>query len=258
MKKCKVGFIHGSFDMFNVEDLRKIEKAKEQCEYLVVGVYSDEMILTSSQRGSMIPCENRMKIVNAIKGVDRVIKISSEQQLEERQGLKKVIQEIPLEQREDSQGEKDEKKYKVGFIQGTFDMFHVGHLRLIERAKKQCQELIVGVNIDQLVQVYKKKTPIVPFEERKKIVAAIKGVDRAIGMKDRNKIKAARDLGFNALIMGSDWKGTEFYNIMEDELRQIGVDIVYLPYTQGISSTMLRKQLGKDENGHDIDSGEKE
>lgn len=255
MKKCKIGFIHGSFDMFNVEDLKAIEKAKEQCECLVVGVYSDEMMSTISQRASIVPCESRIKIVKAINGVDKVIEISEEQQLEQKQNLKAMIQGEDLESSQKIQ--KNAVKYKIGFIQGTFDMFHIGHLRLIERAKNQCEQLIVGVNTDELVQVYKKKTPIVPFEDRKRIVAAIKGVDRAIGMQDRNKIKAARDLGFNALIMGSDWKGTEFYNIMEEELKQIGVDIVYLPYTQGISSTILRKQLGKDADGNDISENTK-
>lgn len=138
----------------------------------------------------------------------------------------------------------ENKKYKVGFIQGTFDMFHVGHLNLIEKAKAQCQHLIVGVNTDELVQIYKKKIPVIPFEDRARIVAAIKGVDQVVKMSDRNKIKAARDYGFNALIMGSDWKGTEFYNIMEAELNKMGVDVVYLPYTKGISSTVLANKLG--------------
>lgn len=100
--------------------------------------------------------------------------------------------------------------------------------------------------------MYKNKTPIVPFEQRKEILEAIKGVSRVVGMEDRNKMKAAREIGFNALIMGNDWEGSEFYNIMEEELRGVGVDVVYLPYTQGISSTKLRATLGKDKDGKDI------
>lgn len=252
MKKCRVGFIHGSFDMFNIGDLRAIEIAKEQCENLIVGIYTDEMMLANSQRASMIPYEDQMKIVNAIKGVDSIVEISSPKQLEKRDELKAIIKAKGLSYKEDLP---ERRKYEVGFIQGTFDMFHIGHLRLIERAKNQCQQLIVGVNTDELVQSYKKKTPIVGFEERLRIVEAIKGVDRAIGIDDRDKIRAAKELGFNVLIMGNDWKGSEFYNSMEEKLKQIGVDTVYLPYTQGISSTILRKRLGKDANGNNINEG---
>lgn len=252
MKECKIGFIQGSFDMFNVDDLKKIETAKKQCEILIVGVYSDEMILKSNKKNPMIPCEERMKIVNSINGVGNVVKIDSKQQLlEKRDELKETVRQSVLMDNQ-NQDKVCQKKYKVGFIQGTFDMFHVGHLRLIQRAQEQCEQLIVGVNTDALVRLYKNKRPIVPFESRIKIIDSIKGVDRAIGMNDRNKIKAARNLKFDALIMGNDWQGTEFYNIMEEELNRVGVDIVYFPYTQGISSTALRKKLGKDADGKDL------
>ena len=103
-----------------------------------------------------------------------------------------------------------------------------------------------------MVQEYKKKIPIIPYEDRIRIVAAIKGVCRTKKMQDRNKLQAARDIGFDALIMGSDWQGSEFYNIMQDELSRMGISVEYLPYTQGISSTELRKKLNKDAHGNDI------
>lgn len=246
MKKIRWGYIHDGFDMFCVKDLEKIEKAKEQCERLIVGVYSDEYYAAKNGKKPIISCEDRIRIVNAIKLVDGAVEICGEG---------RFIDEKVGEITNDFNAKKlnIEKKYKVGFIQGTFDMFHVGHYNLLNKAKELCETLVVGVNTDELVETYKKKKPIVPYEERIRIVSAIKGVDQTIGMEDRNKIKAARNIGFNALIMGSDWKGTEFYNIMEEELKQINVDLIYLPYTKGISSTQLRKKIGKDNEGNDIE-----
>ena len=138
-----------------------------------------------------------------------------------------------------------EKKFNRGFIQGTFDMFHIGHLNLIKRAKEQCEYLIVGVNTDKLVQEYKNKTPIIKQDERIAIVQELKSVDEAVLMKDRDKLKAAKELNFDVIFMGDDWKGTDFYNKAQEELKKIGVDIVYFPYTKGTSSTILRQVLEK-------------
>ena len=236
--------------MFNITDLNLIQEAQKQCESLAVGVYSDEAEKLKNGRQPIISCEDRKRIVGAIKGVDSVIEIADIEQLQmKREQLKSLIEESLASETLIPQ---EPKKYPIGFIQGTFDMFHSGHLNLINRAKLQCEKLIVGVNTDRLVEEYKKKTPIVQFEDRLRIVEAIKGVDEIVEMDDRNKIRAARELNFNALIMGNDWQGTEFYKIMEEELRRIGVDVVYLPYTQGISSSKLRKKIGKDECGNDL------
>ena len=137
------------------------------------------------------------------------------------------------------------KKYNVGFVQGVFDLFHVGHLNLLKNAKANCNKLIVGVNADELVQEYKHKAPVINYEERAAIVAAMKYVDEVVKMTDRNKIAAAEKYKFDAIFMGDDWKGTPFYNEMEKRLKQIGVDIVYFPYTKSISSTKIREKLLK-------------
>lgn len=138
---------------------------------------------------------------------------------------------------------KEDKKYEVGFIQGVFDLFHIGHLNLLKKAKDQCEHLIVGVNSDDLVQEYKNKIPVVPVEERMEIVAAIKHVDSVVIMKDRDKIKAAKEHGFDVIFMGDDWKGTPFYEKMEKDLALIGVKIEYFPYTSNISSTKIRNKI---------------
>lgn len=136
-------------------------------------------------------------------------------------------------------------KLKIGYTTGVFDMFHVGHLNILKRAKELCDFLIVGVSTDELVIKEKNKTPIIPFEDRAKIVAAIKYVDKVVPQVDKNKFGAWEQYHFNIMFVGSDWKGTPQWLKFEEQLNPFGVKIVYLPHTDGISSTLLRSQLIK-------------
>lgn len=136
-----------------------------------------------------------------------------------------------------------EKKYKVGYTTGVYDMFHIGHLNILKRAKEQCEFLIVGVSTDELVEKYKHKTPIIPFEERMAIVAAIKYVDQVVPQFNMDKFEAWEQIHFNALFHGDDWKGSSMYNEIENKFKRIGVDMVFLPHTDGTSSTLLSEKL---------------
>jgi len=131
----------------------------------------------------------------------------------------------------------------IGYTTGVFDMFHIGHLNIIQRAKAQCDYLIVGVSTDELVQHDKNKTPIIPFAERCAIVGAIKYVDKVVPQPDKNKFAAWERYHFNKMFVGSDWKGTEAWNKFEEQFAPVGVEIVYLDHTDGISSTILRDKL---------------
>lgn len=137
------------------------------------------------------------------------------------------------------------RKYKVGYTTGVFDMFHVGHLNILKRAKEQCEFLIVGVSTDELVKNYKKKIPVIPFEERKEIVESIKYVDRVVPQTSMNKMEAWKQLHFDAIFHGDDWKGSTLYNEVEAELNKVGCDMVFLPHTDGTSSTLLTEVLHK-------------
>ncbi len=134
------------------------------------------------------------------------------------------------------------KKYKLGYTTGVFDMFHIGHLNILKRAKEQCEYLIVGVSTDEVVEAYKHKQPIIPFEERAAIVNAIKYVDKVVPQISMDKMTAYHELHFDALFHGSDWKGSDMYNTIIKEFLSIGVDVVFLPYTDGISSTSIREK----------------
>lgn len=137
------------------------------------------------------------------------------------------------------------KKYKIGYTTGVFDMFHIGHLNILKRAKEQCEYLIVGVSTDETVESYKHKTPIIKFEERCAIVDAIKYVDKVVAQTSMNKMDAYREWSFDVLFHGSDWQGSDMYNQIVEELAAVGVDVVFLPHTDGISSTLIREKANK-------------
>ena len=129
----------------------------------------------------------------------------------------------------------------IGYTTGVYDMFHIGHLNILRRAKEQCDYLVVGVSTDELVQKVKNKTPIIPFADRCEIVGAIKYVDKVVPQFDKNKMAAWEKYHFNKMFVGSDWKGTEAWNRFEEEFKPLGVEIVYIDHTDGISSTILRE-----------------
>ena len=138
-----------------------------------------------------------------------------------------------------------EKTRIVGYTTGVFDMFHIGHLNILRRAKEQCDYLIVGVSTDELVQKDKNKTPIIPFAERCAIVEAIKYVDEVVPQPDKNKFGAWEKYNFDKMFVGSDWKGTPQWKKYEEEFAPIGVEIIYLDHTDGISSTILREKINR-------------
>ena len=132
------------------------------------------------------------------------------------------------------------KKYRIGYTQGVYDMFHIGHLNLINNAKAQCDYLIVGVNSDALVEQYKHKKPVICEAERQAIVGSIKGVDECVIAHTLDKLEALDRFHFDAIFIGDDWKGNPRWEQTGEDMRQRGAELVFLPYTKGISSTELR------------------
>lgn len=137
-----------------------------------------------------------------------------------------------------------------GYTTGVFDMFHVGHLRLLERAKAGCDQLIVGITTDELSQSVKGKLPIVSFRERRRIVSALRCVDLTVPQTSMDKRAAWESLRFDRMFVGDDWRGTDRWNAIEEEFAALGVEIVYFPYTASTSSTHLRDALRR-LNGED-------
>ncbi|MBQ2770715.1 MAG: adenylyltransferase/cytidyltransferase family protein [Clostridia bacterium] len=138
-----------------------------------------------------------------------------------------------------------EKHYKIGYTQGVFDLFHIGHLNLLTRARARCDYLIVGVNGDALVEGYKHKRPVISEEHRLAIVSALRCVDEARIVHTLDKEAALAEAPFDAIFIGDDWKGSPRWTETEKVLSKHGVDVVYLSYTKDISSTILREQEGE-------------
>lgn len=133
----------------------------------------------------------------------------------------------------------------IGYTTGVFDLFHIGHLNILQRAKEQCDYLIVGVSTDELVAQYKHKRPVISYEERSRIVESIRYVDKVVPQVNRNKLEAWEQLHFDRMFVGDDWKGSALFTELEEKFRPLGVEIVYFPYTNGTSSTFLKDVLDK-------------
>jgi glycerol-3-phosphate cytidylyltransferase len=134
-------------------------------------------------------------------------------------------------------------KKTVGYTTGVFDMFHIGHLHLLKKAKRHCDYLIVGVSTDELVSSYKNKTPIIPFEHRLEIVNSLEIVDEVVVQSSRDKIKQFHEIRYDIMFVGDDWKGSALFNEVETELNAYNAQIIYFEYTKDVSSTKFTSIL---------------
>lgn len=137
------------------------------------------------------------------------------------------------------------KKYRIGYTQGVYDMFHIGHLHIINGAAQQCERLIVGVNSDALVEIYKGKKTVIGQEDRAEIIRNLKNVSECVIVETLDKVELYKMYGFDVVFIGDDWKGDERWIQTEKDLIPYGVDVIYLPHTPNISSTLLRVEIPK-------------
>tara|TARA_B100000989_G_scaffold296150_1_gene278758 strand:- start:1110 stop:1538 length:429 start_codon:yes stop_codon:yes gene_type:complete len=135
------------------------------------------------------------------------------------------------------------KKIIIGYTAGVFDLFHVGHVRVLKKAKSLCDKLIVGVSTDDLVKKYKKKYPIISQKERIEVVKSNKFVDYVVSQNSLNKYFNWKKLKYDIMFVGDDWYATKKWRDLDKEFKKLGVKIVYLPYTKGTSSTKINRIL---------------
>lgn len=130
----------------------------------------------------------------------------------------------------------------IGYTAGVYDLFHIGHLNLLKNARGMCDKLIVGITVDELVS-YKGKKAMIPFEDRIEIVRSIKYVDAAVPQRDMDKVTMCKKLGAQLLFVGDDWYGSEKWQHYEEDCIKSGIKVVYFPYTNGVSSTIINQTL---------------
>ena len=141
-------------------------------------------------------------------------------------------------------GTEDSKKYNIGLLMGVFDLFHVGHLRLIQRASACCRYLRVGVLSDDLVEKYKNRRPVIPLDERMEILSAIRGVDEVVPITDDpSRLLEYDRRPFDCFFSGDDYSGNTYWEWERQELRKRGSDIVFFPYTKEQSTTSIRSRM---------------
>jgi choline-phosphate cytidylyltransferase/glycerol-3-phosphate cytidylyltransferase len=130
----------------------------------------------------------------------------------------------------------------VGYTTGVFDLFHVGHVRVLKNASAMCDRLIVGVTNDDLV-LYKNKKPVIPFHERLEIVSACQYVTLAVEQSSMDKMDAFNRYKFNVMFVGDDWYKSEKWKEIDKEMNEAGVRVVFFPYTKTTSSTLINQTL---------------
>jgi len=132
----------------------------------------------------------------------------------------------------------------IGYTSGVYDLFHIGHLNLLRNAKGMCDKLIVGVTTDELVG-YKGKQSVIPHSERMEIVREMRHVDSVVSQENMDKFEMWKKLKYDVMFVGDDWYASDKWEELEKQFKEVGVRIVFFPYTKGTSSTLLKKLRDK-------------
>ena len=230
-------------EQYKVEGIVDNNPQKWNTKLEDIPVYSPEYLKTLS--------EGSYKVIVCIKNYVPVIKQMEEMGVTnygifdsnlnyERQNLSAVGRQIG-----DTGKPAKSKKYHIGYIAGVFDLFHIGHLNLLRRAKEQCDYLIVGVVNDESVMKNKKTMPFIPFSERIELVRACRYVDEAVEIPTdyNNTDEAYRRYHFDVQFSGSDYAEDPDWLAKKAWLQKQGADMVFFPYTQSTSSTKIKDAI---------------
>lgn len=262
MTPVDVGRLTGAFDLLTVAQLDVIDQARGRCDRLVARVRTDEQVLRIEGLAPVMPLDERVSLVAALRAVDDV-DVADDDHLVGRaeRGLaydfadaSSAAEGEVLRPRPDGPAlpavpdflvrtDAADPGTRTGYVPGGWDMFHIGHLRILERARAQCDRLVVGVVTDEALVAAKGREPMVPFASRAAVVAAVGLVDEVVADASSNKLLAWERVGFDVLFKGDDWRGTAKGDRLETEMAQVGVELRYFPYTPHTSSTALRSVL---------------
>ncbi|WP_405488662.1 adenylyltransferase/cytidyltransferase family protein [Streptomyces sp. NBC_00096] len=135
------------------------------------------------------------------------------------------------------------RPYRIGYAPGAYDLFHIGHLNILRHARSQCDYLVAGVVSDEMAEMAKGRRPMIPLVERLEIVRSVRYVDAAFVETVPDKVETWKQVRFDVIFKGDDWRGTSKGDRLEKDFAVHGVDVVYFPYTVHTSSTQLRRAL---------------
>ena len=257
----EVGRLTGAFDLVTVDQLDLVAQARERCERLVVRVLSDARVERLEGLAPVLPQAERVRLVGALRAVDAVDVADDDLRTVSRcAGSRPSSPTTPRRRRREVLRPRPPSRLpdvadllvpaapqgagvRTGYVPGGWDMFHVGHLRILERARASCDRLVVGVVTDEALVVAKGRPPMVPFAQRAAVVAAFALVDEVVADTSSDKRLAWERVGFDVLFKGDDWQGTAKGDRLEAEMARVGVELRYFPYTPHTSSTALRSVL---------------
>jgi len=132
-------------------------------------------------------------------------------------------------------------KKKIVYAQGTWDLFHIGHVNILQRARKMATRLIVGVNTDESVKKYKGSYPVIPYQDRVAMLEACRFVDEVIESDLSFNVAVLKERAVDIIVLGSDWEGK--YLAGKEEAQEEGIEVVYFPYTEGVSTTEIKNKI---------------
>ncbi|MFT3970701.1 MAG: adenylyltransferase/cytidyltransferase family protein [Micropruina sp.] len=257
----RTGYVLSAFDMVNVRDLDVVQQAAEGVDRVEARVLSDDAIFGATGRVPVIPAAERVEIVGSIRDVNVAAIFNPADPLKRTSndvifgrtdvGLGSVPVNRWLKPRAVGRVADDIGRISVmptadgvvGYVPGAWDMFHIGHLNILKRARRNCTRLVVGVVTDEALFHAKGKYPIVPLAERMEVVAAMDAVDAVVVNFSSSKLDVWERVHFDVLFKGDDWRGTPKGDQLESEMSSVGAAVHYFPYTAHTSSTALRQIL---------------
>lgn len=255
------GYVLSVFDMVDVGDVDIVQQAAEGVDRVEARVLSDEAVFGVTGRPPVVPAMERLEIVGSIRQVDDAAIFDPADPLKRRSGdlvfgrtdvgigsapVDHWLQPRAVARAAGDIGQAATLRTAdgvLGYVPGAWDMFHIGHLNILKRARENCTRLVVGVVTDEALFQAKGKYPIVPLAERMEVVAAMDIVDAVVVDFSSSKLAAWDRVHFDVLFKGDDWRGTAKGERLETEMASVGAAVHYFPYTAHTSSTALRQIL---------------
>lgn len=261
----KTALALSAFDIVDVGDLDVVCRAADECDRVVARVLGDDTVLRLTGRPPIVPEAERLEIVRTLRHVagadlfDRSEDLRAADPVEVYGRFDQFQPSLPvdrwIEPSGDSTGDvaitkpavraitREPPNLVVGYVPGAWDLFHIGHLNVLRRARENCDILVAGVVTDDALVQAKGHLPNLRLADRMAVVSALQIVDDVVVDRSTSKLDAWDRVRFDVLFKGDDWQGTPKGERLEGEMSSVGATVRYFPYTVHTSSTVLRRML---------------